>query len=207
MSLRIYNTLTGKKEDFRPLREGKVGMYVCGVTVYDYCHVGHARAAAVFDTIYRYLKHRGYDVAYVRNFTDIDDKIINRAREENIAWDALAEKYIQAFYEDMGRLNIASPTIEPKATEYIQEMIAMITSLIGQGKAYALSGDVYYSVKTFKDYGQLSGKKIDDLLSGARVEVDERKRDPLDFALWKSSKPGEPSWDSPWGSGRPGWHI
>lgn len=207
MSLRIYNTLTGKKEDFIPLRENKVGMYVCGVTVYDYCHVGHARAAVVFDTIYRYLGHRGYDVTYVRNFTDIDDKIINRAREENIAWDAVSEKYIQAFYEDMGRLNIASPTTEPKATEYIREMIAMIASLIDQGKAYALAGDVYYAVKTFKDYGQLSGKKIDDLLAGARVEVDERKRDPLDFALWKSSKPGEPSWDSPWGAGRPGWHI
>lgn len=207
MSLRIYNTLTGKKEDFIPLQENKVGMYVCGVTVYDYCHVGHARAAVVFDTIYRYLRHRGYDVTYVRNFTDIDDKIINRAREENIAWDAVSEKYIQAFYEDMGRLNIASPTTEPKATEYIREMIAMIASLIDQGKAYALAGDVYYAVKTFKDYGQLSGKKIDDLLAGARVEVDERKRDPLDFALWKSSKPGEPSWDSPWGAGRPGWHI
>ncbi len=207
MSLRIYNTLTGKKEDFVPLREGKVGMYVCGVTVYDYCHVGHARAGVVFDTIYRYLKYRGFDVTYVRNFTDIDDKIINRGKEENIAWSAVAEKYIRAFYEDMGRLNIASPSTDPKATEYIAEMIAMIGSLIDQGKAYALEGDVYYAVKTFKDYGQLSGKKIEDLLSGARVEVDERKRDPLDFALWKSSKPGEPFWESPWGPGRPGWHI
>lgn len=207
MNLRIYNTLTGKKEDFVPLRKGKVGMYVCGVTVYDYCHVGHARAAVVFDTIYRYFLYRGDEVTYVRNFTDIDDKIINRAREENISWTGLAKKYILAFYEDMGRLNIASPTAEPKATEYIDEMIAMIASLIDQGKAYALDGNVYYAVKTFRDYGQLSGKKIDDLLAGARVEVDERKRDPLDFALWKKNKPDEPSWDSPWGSGRPGWHI
>ncbi|MBI4389710.1 MAG: cysteine--tRNA ligase [Nitrospinae bacterium] len=207
MTLRVHNTLTGKKEDFVPVREGKAGMYVCGVTVYDYCHVGHARAATVFDTIYRYLLYKGYDVTYVRNFTDIDDKIINRANEEKIPWQAVTEKYIRAFYEDMGRLNVAAPTHEPKATETIPEMIAMIAALVERGKAYELDGDVYYSVKAFEDYGQLSGKKIDDLIAGARVEVNERKRDPLDFALWKKSKPGEPFWESPWGRGRPGWHI
>lgn len=207
MSLRLYNSLTRKKEDFVPLQENRVGMYVCGVTVYDYCHVGHARAGAVFDTIYRYLKHLGYEVNYVRNFTDIDDKIINRAKEKGIPWQELTEKYTQAFYEDMGKLNIELPTIEPKATDHIPEMIAMIASLIEQGKAYDKDGDVFYSVHSFDGYGQLSGKNTDDLLAGARVEVNEDKRNPLDFALWKKSKPQEPAWDSPWGSGRPGWHI
>ncbi len=207
MSLRLYNSLTRKKEDFVPLRENRVGMYVCGVTVYDYCHVGHARAAAVFDTIYRYLKHLGYEVNYVRNFTDIDDKIINRAKEEGRPWQEVAEQYIRAFYEDMGKLNIELPTVEPKATGHIPEMIAMIASLIEQGKAYDKDGDVFYSVQSFAGYGQLSGKNTDDLLAGARVEVNEDKRNPLDFALWKKSKPGEPAWDSPWGPGRPGWHI
>ncbi len=207
MSLLIYNTLTGKKEEFVPLKENQIGIYVCGVTAYDYCHVGHARAAIVFDTFYRYFQHLGYEVRFVRNFTDIDDKIINRANEEGINWQEVNRKYIEAFYEDMGKLNIAAPTEEPKATDHIPEMLDMIQSLVDQDLAYESEGDVYYSVKSFKDYGCLSGKNIDDLQSGARVEVSEIKRDPLDFALWKKSKPGEPFWESPWGPGRPGWHI
>ena len=182
-------------------------MYVCGATVYDYCHVGHARAAIVFDTIYRYLQRLGYEVNYVRNFTDIDDKIIKRANEEKIPWDQVTKKYIEAFYEDMGSLNTSPPTVEPKATEHIDTMIDMIVGLIKKGKAYVIDGDVFYSIETFKDYGKLSGKNPEDLLAGARVEVNEKKRDPLDFALWKKSKPDEPSWESPWGPGRPGWHI
>jgi len=207
MSLRVFNTSTGQKEEFIPLREGRVGMYVCGVTVYDYCHVGHARAAIVFDTVYRYLQHLGYEVNYVCNFTDIDDKIIKRANEENIGWQEVTEKYIQAFYEDMGQLNITPPTTEPKATDHIDGMLDMVSSLIEQGKAYEAEGDVYFSVRNFAEYGKLSGHRLDDLKAGARVEPGEHKRDPLDFALWKKSKPGEPSWDSPWGPGRPGWHI
>lgn len=189
------------------MKEKQIGMYVCGVTVYDYCHVGHARAAIVFDTFYRYFQHLGYDVHFVRNFTDIDDKIINRANEENVDWQEVNRKYISAFYEDMGQLNIASPTEEPKATDHIPEMLEMIQSLVDQDKAYEVEGDVFYSIKSFKEYGCLSGKNIDELQSGARVEVNDIKRDPLDFALWKKSKPDEPSWDSPWGRGRPGWHI
>ena len=207
MSLQIFNTLTRKKEEFVPLKEKQIGMYVCGVTVYDYCHVGHARAAIVFDTMYRYFQYLDYKVCFVRNFTDIDDKIIKRANEEGIDWQEVNRKYIAAFYEDMGQLNIASPTEEPKATDHIPEMLDMIQSLVDQDKAYESQGDVFYSIKSFKDYGCLSGKNIDDLQSGARVEVNETKRNPLDFALWKKSKPGEPFWDSPWGQGRPGWHI
>jgi len=207
MTLRIHNTLTMQKEDFVPLEPGKVRMYVCGVTVYDYCHVGHARAAIVFDTIYRYLQHSGFEVTYIRNFTDIDDKIINRANEEGIDWKEVTQKYIDAFYEDMGQLNIAIPTGEPKATEHIDAMLTLIQSLVDKDTAYESDGDVYYSIKSFAEYGKLSGRNIDDLQAGARVEPGEHKRDPLDFALWKKSKPGEPSWDSPWGPGRPGWHI
>ena len=207
MSLKIFNTMSGKKENFVPKNENQVGMYVCGVTVYDYCHVGHARAAIVFDTIYRYLQYLGNDVIFVRNFTDIDDKIINRAKEEGVEWHEINQKYIKAFHQDMGKLNIAAPTEEPKATDHISEMLDMIQSLIDQGKAYESKGDVFYSIKNFKEYGCLSGKNIDDLQSGARVEINEVKNNPLDFALWKKSKPEEPSWDSPWGAGRPGWHI
>jgi cysteinyl-tRNA synthetase len=207
MKLVIFNTLSRKKEIFEPISGNAVGMYVCGVTVYDYCHVGHARSAVVFDTIFRYLKHCEYDVTYVRNFTDIDDKIINRSKEQSIPWHELTEKFIQAFYEDMGKLNIQLPTEEPKATDHINEMLGMISSLIERGKAYESGGDVFYSVKSFDGYGQLSGKNIEDLQSGARVDVNKQKRDALDFVLWKQSKPGEPSWDSPWGKGRPGWHI
>ena len=182
-------------------------MYVCGVTVYDYCHVGHARSAVVFDTIFRYLKHLEFDVTYVRNFTDIDDKIIGRALEEKVSWQEVTKKYIDAFYEDMGQLYIEVPTVEPKATDHIPEMLDMIALLVDQGKAYESGGDVFYSVSSFGGYGQLSKKNIKELQSGARVEVNESKRDALDFVLWKKSKPGEPAWDSPWGAGRPGWHI
>ncbi len=207
MTLRVFNTLTGQKEPFEPIREDAVGMYVCGVTVYDLCHIGHARSAIVFDTIYRYLKYKGYPVTYVRNFTDIDDKIIKRANEEGIGWQEVTTKYIAAFYEDMDRLNIARPDVEPKATDHIQEMLDLIEGLIKKDRAYEVDGDVYFAVRTFTEYGKLSGKNVDDLRSGARVEVDDRKRDPLDFALWKKSKEDEPAWNSPWGPGRPGWHI
>jgi cysteinyl-tRNA synthetase len=207
MSLFIYNTLTRKKEIFEPLKENQIGMYVCGVTVYDYCHVGHARAAIVFDTFYRYFQYAGYEVRFIRNFTDIDDKIINRANETGVDWQEVNRKYIDAYYEDMEKLNIASPTEEPKATDHIPEMLDMIQSLVDQDKAYESEGNVFYSIKSFKDYGCLSGKNIDDLQSGARVEVNETKRNPLDFALWKKSRSGEPFWESPWGHGRPGWHI
>ena len=173
--------MSGKKEDFVPQKEKQVGMYVCGVTVYDYCHVGHARAAIVFDTLYRYLQYLGNDVCFIRNFTDIDDKIINRANEEGVDWQEVNRKYIEAFHEDMGKLNIASPTEEPKATDHIPEMLEMIQSLVDQDKAYESDGDVFYSIKSFKEYGCLSGKNIDDLQSGARVEVNDTKKDPLDF--------------------------
>ncbi len=207
MGLKLFNSLSRKKEDFVPLQGNHVGIYVCGVTVYDYCHVGHGRAAVVFDTIYRYLKHLGYDVLYARNFTDIDDKIIKRAAEEGIPWQEVTRKYIAAFYEDMGRLNVSPPEVEPRATDHIPEMLEMIASLVEQGKAYASDGDVFYSVSSFPAYGRLSGKNPQELVAGARVEVNEKKQSPLDFALWKKSKPGEPAWDSPWGPGRPGWHI
>jgi len=207
MTLRIFNTLTGQKEEFVPLQPGKVRMYVCGVTVYDYCHVGHARAAIVFDTVFRFLRHLEYDVTYVRNFTDIDDKIINRAREEHLPWKEITRKYIDAFYEDMDRLNVARPTEEPYATEHIGHMVEIIGGLIEKGKAYPADGDVYYAVRAFPDYGCLSGRNLEEMKAGARVEPGEHKKDPLDFALWKKSKPDEPAWDSPWGPGRPGWHI
>jgi cysteinyl-tRNA synthetase len=207
MSLKIYNTMTRKKEVFVPLREGKVGMYACGVTVYDFSHIGHARAMVVFDAIQRYLKASGYDVTFVRNYTDIDDKIINRAHEEGVTYDVISERYIKEFDDDMRALGVETPTQTPKATDHIAEMISMVQTLIDKGKAYEVDGDVYFSVSTFSDYGKLSGKNPDDLLSGARVEVDERKRSPLDFALWKKSKEGEPWWSCPWGKGRPGWHI
>ena len=207
MNLRVFNSLSGTKEEFVPLEGNRVRMYVCGVTVYDYCHVGHARAAVVFDTIFRYLKHKGFDPCFVRNFTDIDDKIIMRAQESGIPWQEVTRKFIDAFYEDMGQLNIAAPTVEPKATDHIPEMIAMIRTLVEKGIAYESGGDVFYSIQKVPGYGRLSGKKTDDLRAGARVDVNESKRDPLDFALWKKSKPGEPFWESPWGPGRPGWHI
>jgi len=207
MSLTIYNTLSRKKEPFQPLQEGKVGMYVCGVTVYDFSHIGHARAAIVFDVIFRYLKHKGYDVTYVRNYTDVDDKIINKANKEGVDAKTIAERYIEEYDHDMDALNVEKPSFTPRATEHIKDMIALIERLIGNGYGYEVEGDVYYEVSKLKGYGKLSGKNIEDLESGARVEVDDRKKNPLDFALWKASKPGEPSWDCPWGKGRPGWHI
>ncbi|MDX9702736.1 MAG: cysteine--tRNA ligase [Candidatus Auribacterota bacterium] len=205
--LTIHNTLTNKKEPFESLQQGKVGMYVCGVTVYDRCHLGHARAVVFFDVVYRYLKSLGYDVTFVRNFTDIDDKIIKRANEEGIFWKDLTEKYITKFHKDFSRLNILSPTFEPKATDHIQDIIDAVAKLIDNGFAYVVDGDVYFRVRKFEKYGSLSGRSVDELQSGARIDVNEQKEDPLDFAVWKSSKDGEPYWDSPWGHGRPGWHI
>ena len=207
MALRVYNTLSSEKEVFIPLHPGKAGMYVCGVTVYDYCHIGHARANVVFDIIYRYLAYAGYDVTYVRNYTDIDDKIINRANKEGVDYRTIADRYIQAFDEDMARLGLAKPTVEPKATDHIGGIIAIIEALIAKGHAYESEGDVYYAVETFPEYLKLSGRNLEEMQAGARVEVGEKKRNPMDFALWKSSKPGEPWWHSPWGQGRPGWHI
>ncbi len=207
MALRVYNTLTGEKVIFVPLVPGKAGMYVCGVTVYDYCHIGHARAGVVFDIIFRYLKYAGYDVTYVRNYTDIDDKIINRANQEGTDYRTIADRYIQAFDEDMERLGLAKPTVEPKATDHISGIIGIIETLIGKGHAYVSEGDVYYAVETFPEYLKLSGRNLEEMQAGARVEVGDKKRHPMDFALWKGSKPGEPWWQSPWGNGRPGWHI
>jgi cysteinyl-tRNA synthetase len=205
--IKLYNTLSGKKEKFVPLTGGRVTMYACGVTVYDYSHLGHARGAVAFDLIQRYFRRKGFDVKYVRNFTDVDDKIINRAREEGISAAEVARKYIDAYQEDMKRLGVGRADVEPKATEHINEMIRVIKGLVDKGYAYVIDGDVYFSVASFKDYGKLSKRNLEDLKAGARVEVDERKKDPLDFALWKASKAGEPAWDSPWGAGRPGWHI
>jgi len=207
VSIKIFNTLGGVKEPFSPLKQGRVGMYVCGVTVYDLCHIGHARAAVVFDVVYRYLRYSGYEVIYVRNFTDIDDKIIRRANEEGSTAREVAERYIAAFYQDMDALGVLRPTHEPKATDHVAEMIAHVQKLVAQGHAYPVDGDVYFSVESYPSYGKLSKRRLDERVAGARVEVDARKRSPLDFALWKASKPGEPSWPSPWGEGRPGWHI
>ena len=204
----LYNTPERRKKEFIPINPGKVGMYVCGITAYDYCHIGHARSAVVFDVLARYLRHTGLEVTFVRNFTDVDDKIINRANQEGLSSQEVSEKYIAAFHEDMGRLGIEQATVEPKATENIPEMIAMCETLIAKDMAYATpSGDVYYRVRSFKDYGKLSGRDLDEMQAGARIAPGEEKQDPLDFALWKGAKPGEPAWDSPWGKGRPGWHI
>ncbi|MBW9269926.1 MAG: cysteine--tRNA ligase [Candidatus Thiodiazotropha sp. (ex. Lucinisca nassula)] len=206
--LTIYNDLTNQKETFQPLQAGKVSMYVCGMTVYDLCHLGHARVMVVFDVVYRYLQAGGYDVSYIRNITDVDDKIINRANERGIPITELTEEFIQAMHEDADALGVLRPTDEPKATQHMDQILAMIERLIENGHAYpADNGDVYYDVRSFPSYGKLSGKSIEDLQAGARVEPGDAKRDPLDFALWKSAKPEEPAWDSPWGRGRPGWHI
>jgi cysteinyl-tRNA synthetase len=207
MSLVIYNTFTGKKEEFVPTSPGQVKCYVCGMTVYDHSHVGHARSVIVFDVIYRHLTRLGYDLTYVRNYTDIDDKIINRANAEHKDWKEIAETYIASFKEDVAALGIAPPTFEPKATDHIPDMILFIERLVERGYAYQVDGSVYFSVRKYGEYGRLSGRSLEEMISGARIEVDERKGDPLDFALWKESKPAEPSWESPWGRGRPGWHI
>ncbi|WP_426149709.1 cysteine--tRNA ligase [Pseudomonas sp. DC3000-4b1] len=206
--LTIYNTLTKAKEPFKPMDGNKVRMYVCGMTVYDYCHLGHGRSMVAFDLITRWLRHSGYDLTYVRNITDVEDKIINRARENGEPIDALTARMIDAMHEDERRLNILPPDQEPRATDHIAGMQAMIQQLIDKGYAYAPgNGDVYYRVGKFQGYGKLSRKRIEDLRIGARIEVEEAKQDPLDFVLWKAAKPGEPSWESPWGPGRPGWHI
>ena len=206
--LTIYNSLSKRKEPFESIEPGKVRMYVCGMTVYDYCHIGHARVLVVFDVVYRFLRHLGYEVTYVRNITDIDDKIINRARENGEDCDALTARFIQAMHEDADALGVLRPDSEPRATDTIAPILDMIEELERRGFAYqAENGDVYYSVAKFADYGHLSGKKIDELRAGERVEIDPGKRDPLDFVLWKSAKPGEPSWPSRYGAGRPGWHI
>ena len=207
MSLVLYNTLSGQKEELKPLNEGLVRLYVCGPTVYDDSHIGHARAVVVFDTLVRHLRRRGYQVLYVRNFTDLDDKIIKRANEEGINFLELAERYIESFHRDMDALGALRPDHEPRATEHIDGMIADVKGLIERGHAYQAGGDVYYDVTSFPGYGRLSGRTLEDMKAGARIEVDERKKNPWDFALWKESKPGEPFWPSPWGDGRPGWHI
>jgi cysteinyl-tRNA synthetase len=207
MSLKIYNSLTGSKEPFVPLEAGRVRMYVCGVTVYDRCHVGHARSLVFFDVVFRYLRFSGYDVHFVRNFTDVDDKIIHKAHAEGTTADAIAERYIGEFHRDASALGLLSPSREPKATEHISEMIALIQLLEEKGLAYPVGGDVFFAVERFPGYGKLSRKKLDELEAGARVEVNVRKRSPMDFALWKESKEGEPFWESPWGRGRPGWHV
>lgn len=206
--MRLYNTLTRKKEEFIPIEEGKVKMYTCGPTVYDYIHVGNARPMVIFDTVRRYLEYKGNEVEYIVNFTDVDDKIINKANEEGVTSKDIAERYIQAFTEDVLGLNICEErTKHPKATEFIQPMIDFISALEEKGAAYNVDGNVYFNIESAKDYGKLSKKNLEDLISGARVEVSTEKRNPADFALWKKAKEGEPSWESPWGNGRPGWHI
>lgn len=206
--MQLYNSLTRKKEEFVPSRPGKVSLYSCGITAYDLSHIGHARSAVVFDVLVRYLRSLGYDVTFIRNFTDIDDKIINKANKENVPWKDVVETYIKAYHDDMDAIGVQRATHEPRATEHIEDMLRLIEILIAKGHAYATGdGDVYFRVRSFKDYGKLSGRSVDELESGARVAPGEMKEDPLDFALWKGAKPGEPAWESPWGPGRPGWHI
>jgi cysteinyl-tRNA synthetase len=207
MTLRVYNTLTRRKEEFKPREEGKVSMYVCGPTVYNYIHIGNGRAYLVFDIIRRYLRYKGYEVFCVQNFTDVDDKIIKRAEEEGAAPEEIARFYEKAFLEDMEALGVLPPDVTPRATESIPQILEMIRVLLEKGHAYVVGGDVYFRVKSFPGYGKLSGRTLEEMRAGERVEVDERKEHPMDFALWKASKPGEPAWDSPWGPGRPGWHI
>ncbi len=206
-AMTLYNTLTRTKETFSPLVEGEVRMYVCGPTVYDLSHLGHARKEVVFDVMVRYLRFRGFRVHYIRNITDVDDKIIVRAQESGVSWDRIAREFEEAFHEDMESLGVLKPDHEPRATETIPEMLEMIQKLLDKGFAYVSEGSVYFSVEAMDDYGKLTHRKADEMMAGARVEVDESKRNPLDFALWKASKAGEPSWPSPWGDGRPGWHI
>lgn len=208
MSLKIYNTLTAQKELFQPIEANKVKMYVCGMTVYDYCHIGHARVLVSFDVITRYLRHVGFDVTYIRNITDVDDKIFARAAENGEAYDVLTQRFIDAMHEDEAALSVISPDQEPRATAHISDIINMIQRLIDNDHAYAAdNGDVYYAIDKFKDYGKLSKRNTDELLAGARIDVEKHKRNPLDFVLWKAAKTGEASWESPWGAGRPGWHI
>ena len=205
--MKLYNAFTRRKEELTPIEPGQVGIYVCGVTVYDLSHIGHARSAIAFDVIRRYLAFAGYRVRFIKNFTDVDDKIIRRANEEGVSALEVSERYVREYQRDMEALGVLKPDVEPKATDHVAQMISLIQCLWAREVAYVVDGDVYFEVARFPPYGRLSGKNLDELLSGARVEVDERKRDPRDFALWKSAKPGEPSWESPWGRGRPGWHI
>jgi cysteinyl-tRNA synthetase (EC 6.1.1.16) len=207
MSLKIYNTLTGKKEDFAPIKPGEVKIYTCGVTVYDYNHVGHGRSLIVFDMIRRYLRYLGYNVIFVRNFTDVDDKIINRAKNECLPFNVISDKFIKEYFDDAEKFRIEPADVEPRVTTHIPDIINFIQKLVDAGYAYEADGDVYFSVRKFKEYGKLSKRSIDELLAGARIEPGEKKKDPLDFALWKSAKAGEPYWESPWGKGRPGWHT
>jgi cysteinyl-tRNA synthetase len=207
MPLRIYNTLTRKKSEFKPIQAGKVSMYVCGPTVYDSAHVGHAMSALVFDIVRRYLVYRGYDVDYVMNFTDVDDKIIDRANRLGVDPFELAEKYIEEFKQNLRELNILPASEHPRASQEIDAIIKMVSQLIEKGSAYEVDGDVYFRVETIRDYGKLSGRKLEEMNAGSRIRVDKRKENPMDFAVWKKAKPGEPAWDSPWGAGRPGWHI
>ncbi|AWZ49558.1 cysteine--tRNA ligase [Hathewaya limosa] len=205
--MKIFNTLTRKKEEFVPIEEGKVKMYVCGPTVYDFFHIGNGRTFTIFDTVRRYLEYKGYEVTFIQNFTDIDDKMIKRANEEHITVKELGDRFISEYYQDADNLNIKRASENPRATEFMNEIIAFVQELINRGFAYEVDGDVYFDTKKFAAYGKLSGQNLEDLQAGARISVDERKKDPMDFAIWKSAKPGEPSWKCPWGEGRPGWHI
>ncbi len=207
MAIQVYNTMSRKKEEFVPREPGKVGIYVCGVTPYNDPHVGNARPFVTWDVIRRFLEHEGYDVTHVQNFTDIDDKIINKANEEGVTWDVICNRYIDAYFDVMDKLNVKRAHIYPRVSEHIPDIIKTVQTLIDNGYGYVIDGDVYYRVKNFKYYGALSGRNLDDMMAGARVDVDDRKENPMDFALWKAAKPGEPSWESPWGKGRPGWHI
>ena len=206
-TLRVYNDMTRKKEEFVPLEPGKVKIYVCGVTPYNHPHIGNARPFVVWDVIRRFLEHEGYDVTHVQNFTDIDDKIIREANKEGVTWDTICNRYIKAYFEVMDKLHVKRAHIYPRVSEHIPDIIKTVEALIANGYGYVVDGDVYYRVEKFEHYGELSGRNLEDMLAGARVDVDERKENPMDFALWKAAKPGEPSWDSPWGKGRPGWHI
>lgn len=205
--MKVFNTMTRRKEEFIPLTEGEVKMYVCGPTVYNFFHIGNARTFVVFDTIRRYFEYRGYKVKFIQNFTDIDDKMIKRANEENITVKELGDRFIKEYYQDADNLNIERATVNPRATEYIGEIISFVKDLVDKGYAYETNGDVYFNTKKFNDYGKLSGQNLEELQAGARIDIDERKKDHMDFAIWKSQKPGEPAWESSWGMGRPGWHI
>lgn len=207
MTIKVYNTLTKRKEDFVPLVPGKASIYVCGVTPYNHPHVGNARPFVTWDVIHRFLEHEGYDVTHVQNFTDIDDKIINTANEEGVQWYDVCNRYIDSYFEVMDKLNVRRVHVYPRVSEHIADIIKTVQTLIDNGYAYVVDGDVYYSVEKFDHYGELSGRNLEDMMAGARVDVDDRKKNPMDFALWKAAKPGEPSWSSPWGEGRPGWHI
>ncbi len=205
--LKVYNTLTQQKEEFKPLQSGKVGMYVCGVTPYNYPHIGNARPFVTWDVIKRYFRKCGYEVRHIQNFTDVDDKIIRTANEQGVTWKDIADRYIDGYFEAMDALGVQHADLYPRVSDHIPDIIAMIETLVDRGYAYPLEGDVYFSVEKFPEYGKLSGRKLEDMQAGARIEVDERKHHPMDFALWKAAKPGEPYWESPWGKGRPGWHI